>query len=168
MIKTIIFLSIILTTLQLRTTINMKENNFCLYKKMFQLNKFFYIKINVKQENEEALINIYIDFEEEIDDTFKYVNIKTISQIKDHEEEISLNNRGQYRVCFVPITEGDVLIEYEIHTEIEQLKLKKLADKKSFEDVKLDLISLKEISEKLDSKIKDIFTKRYKHYLGKN
>ncbi len=163
-----IILSIILsTTIQLRTTINIKENNFCLYKKIFEGNKFFYIKTNVKQEIEETFINIYVDMERENENTNTYENIKAISQIKDHEEQISLNNPGMYRVCFVPISEGEVSIEYEIHTEVEQLKLKKLADKKSFEEVKTDLVNLKETSGKLDSKIKEIFTKRYKHYLGK-
>lgn len=163
-----IVMSIILTTTrQLRTTINIKENNFCLYKKIFEGNKFFYIKTNVKQDVEDTFINIYVEMEREKENNNTFENIKAISQIKDHEEQISLNNPGMYRVCFVPISEGEVSIEYEIHTELEQLKLKKLADKKLFEEVKTDLVNLKEISEKLDSKIKEIFTKRYKHYLGK-
>lgn len=161
-------MSIILTTTrQLRTTINIKENNFCLYKKIFEGNKFFYIKTNVKQDVEDTFINIYVEMEREKENNNTFENIKAISQIKDHEEQISLNNPGMYRVCFVPISEGEVSIEYEIHTELEQLKFKKLADKKLFEEVKTDLVNLKEISEKLDSKIKEIFTKRYKHYLGK-
>ena len=50
---------------------------------------------------------------------------------------------------------------------LEQLKLKKLADKKSLEEVKTNIVNIKETTGKKDSKIKEIFTKRYKHYLGK-
>ncbi len=162
MFSLIIYLSLTLFTLQLKTNLSLSTGDYCLYKDIYSSDQKFHLTLNVKSDNEEKnYINVIVD-KEGVNQFFK-------GQVQSLKNEIiELAASGEYTLCFKPIHPEEVIIEYEFNTDIEQLEMRKLADKKAFENVKEDLIMISDLTNKLSDKALELQRKRYSHFNSKH
>lgn len=157
----IILIATFLTlTFTLKTKLTLSTGDLCLQKPVHHLGQQLYITAIVKSDAElKNLVSMVVEYQNR-----NIFNINSVSQIN---EILNTSSVGDHKICFKPIFEDPITIEYEINTDVEQLEMRKVADKKAFEDVKQDLDILKEQTDNLSDSIRVIGRERFEHFKSK-
>lgn len=144
----------------IKTKIKLSEGDFCIYKLSYEDNDKLIINIQARSEEpEKDIFSLVVSNDNNV--VYQATSVNSVNHILD------IINTKEFEICFKPVYEDIVNLDYEINTSYEIGEYKLIAQKQQFENVSKDLDVLQGLLNSTTSDILNLSNKKHTHTVSK-